>query len=290
MTAAEEEKARFEEILPELQALYREQQILNENGEFTSEVDRKISDLEIEIDRMTNVVQLSNNQIATLSSKPVVPSGNNYINVYGVTTTGSYNGKTYDVFHIYAASKKWDGFANPLAYSNSNLVLLTDNAYANNEFLQTLEAVAKFYLGSKYLKFAIADFVLLSKYPSFFDRGTTQELAVNYTAQQTFVYSYVAEKGIDWYNHTQTTEQLGLAEVFTATSTKAGIPTKATSTKNNVLKSLNYANSNNAAKMLAQGVFKQTYYVGGFSYYIGSQKKATVNTNTYRELYSIPGL
>ncbi|WP_042473360.1 hypothetical protein [Bacillus ndiopicus] len=285
----EDEKALFEETLTQLQTLYREQQQLSEKGEDTTTIENNIADLESEIDHMNHVVRLSDNQIATLGIKPTVPSGNNYINVYGVNAISSYNGKVYDVFHIYAVSKNWGGFANPLAYNNT-LVLMTDNAYTSNTFLQSVEAIAKFTLGAKYLKFAISDFLVLSKHPSFFDKGTTQELKVDYIAQQTFVFTYVADRGIIWFDQVQTTEQLGLAETFTASSTKNGVPDKVSINRNNTLKSLNYASTPNAVQLYATGSYKQTYYVGGISYYIGTAKKGSFNTNSYSELYSIPGI
>lgn len=166
---------------------------------------------------------------------------------------------------FYAVSKKWGGFANPLAYTGS-LTLLSDNSYTNNQFLQTVEALSKFALVQSILNLQLLIFFILSQHPGFFDRGTTQSLVVDYIAQQTFVFSYVSERNSNGYDLVQTTEQLSLAETFTASS-------------------------GNAAKIYATyGSSQQAYYVGSVTYYVGSAKKGSINTNVYREPASIPGL
>ena len=289
--SSQDEELLFQKILDELQPLWREQQNLNENGQSSTIVDARISELEEQINQLNYVTKLSEDQIQALTiGRPLVPTSNNYVNCYGVITSTSYGGKNYEVFHIYAVSKKWGGFANPLAYTGS-LTLLTDNSYTNNQFLQTVEALSKFALGANYLKFAIADFLILSQHPGFFDRGTTQSLVVDYIAQQTFVFSYVSEKNSNWYDLVQTTERLGLAETFIASSTSHGVPDKASKNYNHVMQSLNYASSGNAAKIYATyGSSLQAYYVGSVTYYVGSAKKGSINTNVYREPASIPGL
>lgn len=162
---------------------------------------------------------------------------------------------------FYAVSKKWGGFANPLAYTGS-LTLLTDNSYTNNQFLQTVEALSKFALVQSILNLQLLIFFILSQHPGFFDRGTTQSLVVDYIAQQTFVFSYVSERNSNGYDLVQTTEQLSLAETFTASSTSHGVPDKASKNYNHVMKSLNYASSGNAAKIYATyGSSQQAYYV-----------------------------
>ncbi|MCD8099857.1 MAG: hypothetical protein LUE06_04660 [Oscillospiraceae bacterium] len=287
---SQEEEMLLQEIINQIQTLLVEENKLKLKGVDTSAITEEIANLESRIDQMTYVVCLNDSQLATLMSKPSVPAGSSYVGVYGVSTTGKYNGITYDVFNIYAYAKKLDGTANPLAYSNDALVLMTDNTYTSNTFLQTVEATAKFILGLKYTKFSVADFVLLSKFPSFFDTGATQKLTVDYVAQQTFVFSYVSEKGLDSYTHIQTTEQLGLVETFIATSTKNGVPTRVSQDYENTLQSQYYANANNAAQLYATGKNTTSYYVGSFTYYVGGVKKATVSTVSYPELYSIPGL
>lgn len=289
-SSSQNEEIVFQEILDKLQSLWFEQQRLSENGENTSKIDKEIVELENRIEQLSCVTKLSNEDIqALIIGKPIVPSSTNYINCYGVTSTASYGGKSYDIFNIYAVSRKYGGFANPLAY-DGELTLLTDNSYTNNQFLQTVEAISKFALGLKYAAFSVADFLVLSQHPSFFDRGTTQSLTVEYTAQQTFVFTYVADKGVDWYDLMQASEQLGISETFIATSTKNGIPDQKSESYNHTMRAINYASGSNAAKLYANSSMRQTYYVGSITYYVGGKKTGTINTNVYSELGTIPGL
>lgn len=92
--------------MDELQPLWREQQNLNENGQSSTIVDARISELEEQINQLNYVTKLSEDQIQALTiGRPLVPASNNYVNCYGVITSTSYGGKNYEVFHIYAVSK-----------------------------------------------------------------------------------------------------------------------------------------------------------------------------------------
>lgn len=48
--------------------------------------------------------------------------------------------------------------------------------------------------------------------------------------------------------------------------------------------------ANYAAKIYATTFNREAYYVGSITYYCNNVKKGTINTNSFGELYAIPGL
>lgn len=292
----EDEQTLFLETIDQIQQLYFEQEAAINNGESTSDIDAEIAELESLVNQLPHAVHLTDDTPMTRGVKPTLPASNTYTSVYAYDKTGTYGGKTYDVFEIYCASKRFGGLGNNLGYKGE-LVLLSDSKYDKNAYMQKeIEAVGKFIAGTVYTPFAVADFLILSQLPSFFDDGASQRLTASYTVGQTFVYSYVADKGINWFEHTQTTEQASHSDTVIAASIKNGITQQRSKSNNVVYRGSYYPTSstatnsaNNAAKLYATSN-TQYYFVGPISYYVNGVKKATINTNSFNSLWSIPGL
>ena len=295
----EEQEALFLDTINRLQELHFQQEIANNNGESTTEIDNEISELEQIIDQLPHAIRLTEDMPVTRGIKPTLPSSNSYVDVYGYDKTATYGGKSYDVFEIYCASKRAGGFANPLGYEGT-ITLATDSKCEQNKYMQQeVYATAKFIAGSIYPAFSVADFLVLSKMPDFFADGSSQKLTAQYRLGQTFLFVYVADKGVNWYDHMLTTERLSFSDTVIAEYTYRGI-TDHQSKSTNRLKYASYyptasestskAAANYAAKIYATTFNREAYYVGSITYYCNNVKKGTINTNSFGELYAIPGL
>lgn len=289
---ANQERETFLQILPQIQQLRMAQQKASEQGKDTAELERQIEDLKAVISNMNSVVLLTDQQMQTLGIKPTVPGGSQYVECWGVDTTGRYGGKTYDVFEIYAAGLKYGGLGNPLGYQKEAVTLLTDSAWDNSTFAKDFYTDAKFVIGAFSIPFAVVDYLALSKMPDFFDTGSTQQLLLGYNALQTYCFQYVAEKGINWYDLMLTTEQVDFSETLTAISTGGPGKTRRSSKdrENMMIESSHYADANYAAQLLATNALRKEYHTGNIKYYVNGTMKHRVNFNSFSELYSIPGL
>ena len=296
--STDDEEAVFLNTIDEIQKLYFKQEAAIEAGESTEMIDAEIARLENSINQLPHAVHLTAENVPTTRGiKPTLPSSNSYVNVYAYDKVGTYNGTQYDVFEIYCSSKKAGGFANPIGYEG-DVTLVTDSKWDQNEYMQKeIYAVAKFVAGSIYAAFGIADFLVLSQMPDFFDDGSTQKVTAEYRLGQTFLFAYAAEKGVNWYDHVLTTEQLSHSDTIIAASTNNGITEHQSKSNNRVVRATYYPTSstsktaaNQAAKIYATMGVREAYYVGSVSYYVDNVKKATINTNSYGELYAIPGL
>lgn len=110
--------------------------------------------------------------------------------------------------------------------------------------------------------------------------------------EKTIAAKYVAEQGVNWYEHTLTTEQVDFSETLTAISTPRAGETrrKSEDRENMMIVSSYYANADYAAQLLATNSFRKEYHTGSIKYYANGSVKHTVNFNSFGELYSIPGL
>jgi len=301
ITESKKEKNEFFDILDQLQALELSKNSAELDVKEREKIEKEIEKLEKKIEKMDSVIPLNNEEVkdligkeseeemmTTMGLKPSVPSGSTYVGFYGLTSYVSYGGDDYEVFEIVAYSKKTGGFGNPMGYTGTK-TLLTDNAYSENQFLQTIETAGKFAASYYSLAFAVTDVIALSQMPSFFDTGSTQELTVDYDAQQIFVFAYVADSGVDWYEHSQTSERLRVASTYIASYTGSGVTEHKSGSMNHTVDSDYYSDVNNAAKVYHDNLYPKVYYVGDYYYYHNGVKKATINTNSYSQLGSVPG-
>lgn len=287
----EEEKELFLEVYPQIQSLRIQQQMAEERGEDTVGIEQQISDLEIILDGLSSFVKLNNEQMQTLGMKPSVPSGSRYVECWSHTTTGRYNGTTYDVFEIYAGGTRYGGFANNLGYQEEGIVLFSDANQTASSFASEVYGLWKFALGCFSVKFAAADYFVLSKFPDFFEASSTQQLLLGYNALQTYCFSYVAERNSDWYDHTLTTDSVNFCETLTAVSVAgAGDAVRTSKDREDTIETTHYADSNEAAKNFANYSHRGIEYVQYIKYKVNGSVAETVNFNCFSELYSIPGL
>lgn len=206
-------RERVYDVLAERDALLAERRMA-ENGAATrsvAEIERDLLLVEEEVEQLP-VIELTASEVAALIGTPTVPNDTDVLRFEAVPDRiRASNGKYYDVFSIRVSSKIVDADGWEALFDDGyGIELLGEDTYTKNEFKKILKfafssavsaGLDKLYSGSSLVAGLIDP-------DQFFGSTSTQSLKLNYIAQSTFFYTYVAEDNVDWYDFMQTSESM----------------------------------------------------------------------------------
>lgn len=270
-----------------------QQKAINDNDQkaIVDEIDR----LYKEINSLESVVELkikedSDGIGVRGGPKPNVPTDTRYLKSYGITSYTSYGGKDYQVYEVVVYTDDIEhSNKNPLLYLDS-IDLLDDGNYTRSDFFEDVVCTSSYVTSLIDIPYALFSTVVPPS--SYFGSSTSQSLKYEYTASQIFVYAYVAEKNVDWFEHMQTSERLSVTSEITAKVNKYG--TVYSDTENcgtQIIESKKYADVNEPTKRYHNGYLNyEKYKVGDLKVYFDNDYKGKINTYYYSTVWSIPGL
>lgn len=258
-----------------------------------SEIDRLFD----EIAELESVVEynleVNDGKIVSLSGAlPNIPSSTRYLKSYGFTTDTTYRGKSYEVHQIVVYTTDSDpknSRVNPLLY-NDKIDLLAESGYSLSDFQKTVTGVADYVGGLFSIPYALYSSVIPSS--SYFGSGKSQTLKYEHTTAQLLVYAYVADRGINWYEHKQTSERLSVASKIIALANSHGsIYDESKGVGTSHFYSDYYACVNNPTKLYHNNSVVYEYHrVDDIHIKYNDVYKGRIRTFTYPTVWHIPGL
>lgn len=302
-TARVANKMSDKEILLEniyrIQELEQQKEVANNND--VEEINEEIEGLYSEINSLESVVDLGtsqeSNEVTTRAAKPNVPTSTRYLKSYGITSNTSYGGEKYQVYEVvvYTLDQDTDNAGrNPLLYADT-IDLLDDGSYSRSDFYQDITCVSSYIISLIDIPYALYSTIVPPK--TYFGTSCSQSLTYEYSATQIFVYAYVAERGVDSFEHMQTSERLAVTPKVIARANKYGaIYDDTENLGTQFLESDNYADVNEPTKRYHKGYTTyKLYKVGDLKVYGKNEDgdkeyKGKINTDYYSTVWSIPGL
>lgn len=201
------------DVLAERDALLAERRMAENDAATRSvaEIERDLLLVEEEVEQLP-VIELTASEVAALIGTPTVPNDTDVLRFEAVPDRiRASNGEYYDVFSIRVSSKIVDADGWEALFDDGyGIELLGEDTYTENEFKKILKfafssavsaGLDKLYSGSSLVAGLIDP-------DQFFGSTSTQSLKLNYIAQSTFFYTYVAEDNVDWYDFMQTSESM----------------------------------------------------------------------------------
>lgn len=282
-----------------IQELEQQKEVVNNND--VEEINEEIEDLYSEINSLESVVDLGtsqeSNEVTTRGAKPDVPTSTKYLKSYGITTDTSYGGEDYQVYEVVVYTldtNENNAGKNPLLYADE-IDLLDDGEYTRSDFFQDVTCVSSYIVSLIDIPYALYSTIVPPR--NYFGTSCSQSLTYEYSATQIFIYAYVAEKGVNWFDHMQTSERLAVTPKIIARANDYGdIWDKTKNIGKQVLKSDNYADVNEPTKRYHKGYTNyKSYKVGALKVYSENEDgdkeyKGKISTDYYSTVWSIPGL
>lgn len=285
------------DVLAERDTLMAEKRMA-ENGGATRTLAQIEDDLSLAEDTIAQmpVIELSSADVARIIGKPTVPGSTDAIRFQGIPgRIRASNGRYYDVFEIRASSKIVDADGWEALFDDGyGIELLGEDTYTENQFKKILKfafttavsaGLDKAYSGSSLVAGLIDP-------DQFFGSTSTQSLKLNYIAQSTFIYTYVAEDNVDWYDFMQTAESMYCDFTMIAYSSDY----RPQDDENVWRRSFDvndpdyFENPELAVERYADGdISHNGYPLGTKRVYYNNVHKHTIGLAYYGELASIPG-
>ncbi len=224
---------------------------------------------------------------------PDVPGDTNYVHFYGINT---YIGN-YDVYSIVAGST---GFSqtdlNVPFYKADDIVIFDKDAYAQSTFSQYIDmaaSVAGVVFEDVFEKAPILNYVSdVWTLATYFNPTAQQKFTINYTCGQTYIFSYVADKSVGYYDFTLTAERKQGNCTFKFEKFVGGnftIPPGGHNAYNFEALSKHWADYSYAVD-LYQDLARVASYVGDLRFLVNNKVAGKISMAYYSELWSIPGI
>ena len=258
----------------------------------------RLSSIDDELRNM-GVVELSVEDLYTLTGNsyrpgaPSEPDDTNYVHFYGLT---SYVGD-YEVWSIVASSTGYSQSALPVPFATSGTATLYNSGtYVKNDFNKYIDMDSSV-ASATFAKKAFERAPLLNYISTFFDLATffnptaTQKATIEYDANQVFVFSYVAEKSVGYFEFMLTTERKqGTCTLIVNQFLNGKSTVKNLAAGEFELYSPHYADYSYAAEIYKKGMTKTAFYAGNIQIKLDNTVAATISMPVYPELWSIPGI
>ncbi|SKC84755.1 hypothetical protein [Maledivibacter halophilus] len=226
------------------------------------------------------------------SLKPNPPSSTRYLKTYGITSYTSYGGEEYEVYEVVVYTndtKRSNARYNPL-FNWGTMNLLDDGNYTLSDFAETITYKSSYVASLFNIPYALYSTAIPPS--AYFGQSVEESLIYEYDATQIFVYAYVAERGVDWYDHMQTSERLSVNSDIVSRINRYGY-VEEDDLDDKILRhaeSRYYADVSRPTQRYHQNKYKEEFKVGDLKVYYDGDYKGKINTNYYSELWSIPGL
>lgn len=224
---------------------------------------------------------------------PDVPNDTNYVHFYGLT---AHIG-TYDVYCIVANST---GFSQSKLsvpfYKADDIVVFDTDAYFESDFDQYIEMAASFagvVFEEAFEKLPILEYVSdVWTLATYFNPTAQQKFTINYTCGQTYIFSYVADASVGYYDFTLTAERKQGNCTFKFEKYVSGdfiIPPEGHSAYNFEALSEHWADYSYAVE-LYKNYSQKASYVGDIRFLVDGSIAGKISMPIYSELWSIPGI
>lgn len=275
-----------------------------ENPVFASSSARSSLVIDQEIDRLYTVIdsmpviEMDNSDVAQLMGlQPTVPSDTPYVHFYGLTTSVPVSGTRYEVFEIVAYSDlAYSARNRPMYAFNDAVQLLGSDTYTQNQFCKavkfvidnTVATLADTQISGASILYSLVDPL------TFFSPSSSQSLEMKYKANSYYVYAYVSESGVGWYDFMQTTERMKIDATITAYSpdyTPVEAETDGVTRKVSYLEGEYWADVERPATRYANGdISREAFPLGAKKIYRDNVHKETIPLTYYGSLDTIPGI
>lgn len=180
-----------------------------------SQKDARINVIDAELSAL-GVIELSVEDLYAMTDSeyrpgaPSVPSDTNYVHFYGMTT---YVGD-YEVWSIVASSTGY-GQSSLLStpfYTEGTAVIYDTDTYVQSDFSKYIDmtsSVASATFAKKaFDKLPVLNYISLGwDLATFFNPTATQKVTIDYDATQVFIFSYVAESSVGYFDFILTAER-----------------------------------------------------------------------------------
>lgn len=275
----------------------------------TQQAQSKISSIDSQLEEL-GIIPLTIEDIYEIHGRtyrpgaPDVPSATNYVTFYGMTT---YVGN-YEVWSIVAYSKEFPVTSPPskpvsvIMAKRDEFAVYPKGAYTESDFRKYFDFAMT--TGEYVFKDTFEKIPILSHLSTILDvvdfftptPTTTQSTTCLYEAQQTFVYSYVAERDVGYFTFMQTGERIAgffdisFKKYSGATPTKDGQITAHWEAFSDY-----YADYQHAVDLYKSGGLQYGYRVGSIPIVLRDNQnnksvKHTIKMDYYNSIWNIPGV
>lgn len=225
---------------------------------------------------------------------PSVPGDTNYVHFYGMTT---YVGD-YEVWSIVASSTGYDqsSLLSVPFYTDGTAVIYDQDAYVQADFSKYID-MASSIASSTFAEKAFEKLPVLNYISTAWDVATflnptsTQKITVDYDANQVFIFSYVAESSVGYFDFMLTAERKqGTCVLISRQFTGSSSHVENLAAGEFEVFSNHYADYAYAVDLYRNGMSRAAYYAGNIQFKLDNSVVATISMPTYSELWSIPGI
>lgn len=271
---------------------------LQANAAMQSTRAAKINSIEQQLDQL-GVITLTIEDIYELHGRtyrpgaPETPGNLNYVHFSGFTT---YVGN-YEVWSIkaWSAGKPQSALIPPPMFKDGEVTVFDNEAYIKSDFSGILDigaSVGSFLFEDAFEKVPILNYLsTVWDVATYFNPVATQEVTVDYAAQQTFIYSYVADRDVGYFDFVQTTERIaGYFIIKFAQYTDATPRVKQLEALNWEATSPHYEDYENAVSLYQDMLLQNAYTVGEIEFSVGNQIKDSFSMYYYNSIWNIPGV
>lgn len=224
---------------------------------------------------------------------PSVPSDTNYVHFYGLTA----HIDEYDVYCIIASSR---GFSqaqmNVPFYRAGEAVIFDTDAYVQSDFNKYIELATE--VGEAFFEETFDKLPILSylsdvwTLSTYFNPTAQQKFTIGYTCGQTYMFAYVAEESVGYYDFALTAERKQGNCTFKFEKCVGGdfiIPNGGYDAYNFEALSEYWADYDYAVEVY-QDYATDASYVGDIEFVVGNAVVESISMPYYSELWSIPGI
>lgn len=258
---------------------------------------QEINDIEAELESM-GAIPLTIEDVYALNGlayrpgAPDVPDDTNYVNFYGLT---SYIGN-HEVWSIVAYSAGYDqsDISVPF-YKDGQEVMFNTDSYVEGDFRQYIDLAAN--AGSTFAEEAFDSMPVLGyigdawTLSTFFNPTATQKITLDYDANQLYIYSYVAEESVGYFDFVMAVERIqGSCVLICRKYDASGSRVESAPAGSYEVRGNHYADYSHAVDLYKSGVTNYAYYVGPIKFYYDGQELARISMPKYSSLWTIPGI
>ena len=126
---------------------------------------------------------------------------------------------------------------------------------------------------------------------TFFNPTATQKVTIDYDATQVFIFSYVAESSVGYFDFMLTAERKqGTCVMYARRFSGGSSHVEELTVGEYELFSNHYADYSYAVDRYKDGLSRAAYYAGNIQFKLDNTVVATISMPTYSELWTIPGI
>ncbi len=257
----------------------------------------RINDIENELEQL-GATPLTLEEIYAIHGRtyrpgaPSEPNDTNYVNFYSLTTYID----NYEVYSIVAYSSGYS--QSPLNvpfYTEGTAVIYDKDKYVENDFRKYIDMATS--VGSSVFKEAFDRAPLLNYLGAVWDIGTyfnptaQQKVTMNYVCGQTYIYSYVAEESIGYFDFMLTAERKQGSCVMSFGRYLAGdFTTEDTISYDYTIVSDHWADYDYAVQLHQRNSLQQAYRVGNIKFELDNRTADSFSMPYYNSIWNIPGV